>query len=429
MKSQLERIEHIRRSLEAEKQPRADSRYYTIKNWRGKPLNRPVIRVDADYLMYRTENSRTIRQQLAYLRNHPDVSSALFTDPETSRAQSAQQEILVEMINRTGKDFLDDLELRGQEDPAIVTFDGYIVNGNRRTAALKLNGQRYIDCVILPEDTSVKEIYELEQELQMSKDFKEDYHWINELSNIERGIRDKRFGYSEEEMAKRLRMTKQVIQSKLRMKELIDQFLIWRRREGEYDYPNLDEAEEIFRQLEKGVKKYAQNPFMAGELKNAVFNLIEEKPSEGRLYGHVTSLIRDFEDVYSRTRPQLTLQPPAIALVESEDGGVTNESILDELLIDGIDTEQASDWNPVFAESDAAPSVVPMLVEAIEDVRAEKRERKNAEAVYDAVSKALRELQSISIDAETTKVESIVSKLEQIIDISVNLQHQIETIM
>jgi len=98
----------------------------------------------------------------------------------------------------------EDLKSRGQDQPAIITYDGYLVNGNRRTAALKFLGERYIDCVVLPEDTSPKDIYELEQRLQISEDFKEDYHWINELRNIRRGIEDKRFEYSENEMAKNL---------------------------------------------------------------------------------------------------------------------------------------------------------------------------------------------------------------------------------
>lgn len=61
------------------------------------------------------------------LRQHPDLSRNLFTDPESSKAQEAQEVILLEMITATGKEFLDDLDVRGQKDPAIITYDGYII--------------------------------------------------------------------------------------------------------------------------------------------------------------------------------------------------------------------------------------------------------------------------------------------------------------
>ena len=91
----------------------------------------------------------------------------------------------------SSKDFIQDLINRGQERPAIISYDGYLVNGNRRTAALRYIETSYVDCVVLPENFNKKEIFDLELDLQLSQDFKEPYHWINELIDIEQGIKDK----------------------------------------------------------------------------------------------------------------------------------------------------------------------------------------------------------------------------------------------
>ena len=67
-----------------------------------------------------------------------------------------------------------------------------------------------------------------------------------------------------------------------------------------------------------------------------------------------------------------------------------------------------------------------MLVETIADVKAENRERKDAEAVYTAVSTALRELQGLKIEDSTAKITSINNKLGQIIKVSTKLLNEVQ---
>ena len=95
---------------------------YPVRNWQGdKTLNPKIIRIEIKNLMYRIENSRTEIQQLAYLRQHPELSKDIFKDPESETAQLAQEEILNEINNEAGQDFFNDLEERGQNEPAIIT--------------------------------------------------------------------------------------------------------------------------------------------------------------------------------------------------------------------------------------------------------------------------------------------------------------------
>ena len=111
MKSREERIEHIRKVHKTANEDQTSKNYYTIKQWRGKPLYRKIIQIDCEFLMFRIENSRTEIQQLSYIRKH-GLTKEFFNDPESLLAQQAQEDILIEMIRGKGKDLLDDLRIR-----------------------------------------------------------------------------------------------------------------------------------------------------------------------------------------------------------------------------------------------------------------------------------------------------------------------------
>jgi len=121
---------------------------------------------------------------------HNSANPGLFTsDPLGSAAQDAQYRIL------TGQESFDllkaDLKERGQQDPAIITAEGILINGNRRAAALrslyddKYLKAQYVKCLLLPEDATASELLDLEAELQVARDFKKEYSWINEALLIE----------------------------------------------------------------------------------------------------------------------------------------------------------------------------------------------------------------------------------------------------
>lgn len=230
---------------------------------------------------------------------------------------------------------------------------------------------------------------------------------------------DKRYAYKEIEIAKRLRMNVSEIKTKMRMLELIDSFLNWKNISKQYDYSKLDEAEQIFIQLEKAIKKYKNDEKKMNELKNAVFHLIEEKPSKGRLYGYVMDLIRNFDQVYSRMTVALTPQNYSKSLEDQQQ--VINGNILDTIL-----EGEVVDKHEIFGDSKEAAKISSILVEKIADIKAEYKEKKNAEAVYESVSTALRELQGLVIDNDTAKIESIESKLNQIIYVANDLLKQVK---
>jgi hypothetical protein len=257
----------------------------------------------------------------------------------------------------------------------------------------------------------------LEQQLQIAQDFREQYHWINELRNIRKGKEDSRLEFKEEELAANLRLELKDVRIMLRMLDLIDAFLIWKDIPGEYDYPKLDKAEEVFRQLEKAVKKYAKDHTKRDVLQKAVFNLIEERPSETRLYKHVGDLIKNFDQIYTKIKN--TFQ--ATTKLNKNDTGGGGKELLDELLEPDENNASTMFDDPKIASENSAT-----LIDIIADVNAENKEKRDTEAVYESVSAALRELQGLTIENDTAKTGSIKNKLEQIISASERLLDELK---
>jgi hypothetical protein len=419
MSDRTQRIEHIQKSIKAAVDNNGP--ISRVRGWREGTLEGPEIKLDISFLRYRIENSRTRLQQLGYLHKHPDLPADLFKDPESNAAQKAQEEILTSMVQ--DPEFQKDLIRRGQDEPAIITYDGFIVNGNRRTAALKLIGKEYVNCLVLPSNATKKEIYEFEQELQIAEDFKEEYHWINELCNIREGLQNEDFGITKEHMAAKLRMDEKEIDQKLNMLSLIDGFLFWKGIPGQYDYEKIDQARQVFKQLEKALRTetFRNNVSKQDTLKNMIYTLIEEKPEEERLYKWVSKLIKNFDQNY-------------IAMVEgintSGDSSTSNQSTgaMIHDLIDSDPNEIITFKSEVFIPSDAKENS-ENLAAVIEKIEELNREQDRAEIVYDSVSSALRELQGIFITSEHTKLEATRTKLEEIIKKSQNIINEIDKVL
>jgi|GEM_PF-1180939 len=432
MKNRIDRIETIKSRVENNKRT-PGSPTYKLK-LREESTFLPVIKLEVDYLLYRIENSRTRRQQKGYLRLNSDLPSDFFADPESKQAQSAQEEILLGMV-LNHKDFLNDLQQYGQDEPAIITYDGYLVNGNRRTVALKKMGVTYIECAVLPDDVNAKEIYQIEQDLQIAEDFREDYDWINELLNIRAGKEDERFQLTDKQLIKNLRITPQELRSRLLRIDLVDSFLEWKGIPGYYDYPMLDEAEQIFKELEKGLKKYSDNISSQNSLKHNIFSLIENRPERGRLYDHVREVIRDFDDIQERL----------LKTKESDENSQVTKTIKEKPTLEDV-LLRRMDNKPDNLEEDEEQSIgankerrtdtiitknsheeARKLIEAKEDIKAEKHEKKSTEAIYISISEALRSISGLSVNDDSTKLIESRKKLEELIRIADELLTDINT--
>jgi len=161
----------------------------TLPAW-PRPLKRlPIVDLEVDWVRFSTLNHRTKAEQKREIQKR-QLPGLFSSDPLGLQAQEAQFKILA--AQEGFEDLRNDLKKRRQQEPAVVTADGVLINGNRRTAALRslymeLESQdaRYVRCLVLPDDATSAEILDLETELQIAKDFKEGYSWINEALLIE----------------------------------------------------------------------------------------------------------------------------------------------------------------------------------------------------------------------------------------------------
>lgn len=188
-----------------ESQASAGTRETVTIEWRGVPLHIDVISMPVNLLYYNPETHR-IRAQ----RDH-DMSKdeLLRSDPWSPQSQEYLHYLLKASPAdpaREDPDFLalmDDLKEYGQKDPGIITPTGVLVNGNTRRAALKELGRENIRVGVLPNDWSWQDVGAVELELQLRKEHRRDYSYVNQLIAIDD---EAARGLSEAEIAKKFRI-------------------------------------------------------------------------------------------------------------------------------------------------------------------------------------------------------------------------------
>ncbi|MFU0437361.1 transcriptional regulator [Streptomyces sp. BG2AG] len=155
--------------------------------WRGEQKHLSVISMPVD-LLYLNPDTHRIRAQRTL---DPEQNQVLEEEPWSEDAQ----DYLALLLSRspanptqTDPDFTalqDELDDFGQKEPGIISPDGILVDGNTRCAALRKIGIKDIRVGVLPADTSRRDINNVELALQLRKDKRREYSYINRLIAIE----------------------------------------------------------------------------------------------------------------------------------------------------------------------------------------------------------------------------------------------------
>ncbi|MEV7718837.1 ParB/RepB/Spo0J family partition protein [Streptomyces sp. NPDC088184] len=180
--------ERIRSMVEERlKQAMADNGAKVTVEWRGEQKHLSVISMPVDLLYFNPDTHR-IRAQLTL---DPQKSLVLEEQPWSEPAQ----EYLAHLLSRNPSnptqvdpDFTalqDELDDFGQKEPGIISPDGILVDGNTRCAALRKLGIKNIRVGVLPTDTSRRDINSVELALQLRRDKRREYSYINRLIAIE----------------------------------------------------------------------------------------------------------------------------------------------------------------------------------------------------------------------------------------------------
>ena len=170
-------------------------------DWRGEPRHLYVISVPVNMLYFNPDTHR-IRAQRAL---DPAREKEIGENPWGAVAQEYLHDLLRQRPSnpdQTDPDYtalMDELDDVGQREPGIVSPHGILVDGNTRAAALIDLGVQNIRVGVLPEDTSRQDINAVELSLQLRKDRRRDYSYINRLIAIDEELGR---GRSEADVAK-----------------------------------------------------------------------------------------------------------------------------------------------------------------------------------------------------------------------------------
>lgn len=197
----------------------------------------PVYRLPLNLLYYNVANGRFAKE---YLNIKKQLGRELSSE-NPNDVKEIEKMLREQSISKTNwlKNNLKDI---GQEEPGIITHDGYVINGNRRMSVLSLLAKEdskfgYMNVGRLPENVSESDIYKIELGKQMARDQKLDYGPINELLKIEHGIKS---GLTIEQIANTIGYSKDEIEEKIERLDLIKDYL-----EFVIDPENFELAESI----------------------------------------------------------------------------------------------------------------------------------------------------------------------------------------
>ena len=212
---------------------------------------RPIDSVPIGLLRYRKDNGRIASDVADYERKFRPLD-------ETSREdQALLAKFLYEKDPEKTSILRSTLLHEGQRKPAIITCDGFLINGNRRKMVMdRLHTEHpdddrftYMKVVILPSQSdqggppTLLEIEKIENRYQLQRDGKSEYYGFDRALSIRRKMQ---LGFSLEEQLRDdpqfAKATKKELQKAitkytkdyLRPLECVDRYLKQFRREGQY---------------------------------------------------------------------------------------------------------------------------------------------------------------------------------------------------
>lgn len=230
--------------------------------YKGDSLVLNAYQIPVEYLIYNKYNGRIASLVKSFEAQHYELNAE---KPED--AKIIDDFLWVSKLDRN-KTTLNDLKKNKQRVFGIVTFEGKIIDGNRRAMLIRrINEERlaggnttqdldfaqFFIAVILPDAVKDdKEISKLETIYQMGEDSKLDYNPIEKYLKCA-DLRD-RFGYRETEIAEMMTESLPTIKEWLEIKKLMDDYLHFYLYDG--IYTRLERREGQFVDLNGYLKRY-----------------------------------------------------------------------------------------------------------------------------------------------------------------------------
>ena len=386
--------------------------------FRGKSIPLRRVRIETDFALYRIQSGRTHRAQSEYLERHKHLDRHFFDDPEDPQVQRAQHEILLVLISERELDT--DLRDRGQLAPLVLTYDGYVVDGNRRLAALRQDREQYAEAVVLPEDAQAHEIYETEIELQMQRETKAPYDWVDQAVHIEYGL--KSLGERPEVLAKRMRMSKDAVLAELQKLELVRMYLGWLGYDGQIHKVPTTGSSQMEQAFEDMTQRFTSAAFKRKPepQRRMIREMCFISIKRGAGYKEIRSLIKQLsqhsEVVSQRLQERTAKEPGEPNRHDGPQQRHTPSRHDDDPLRDFALTAPTTpdhhiqDLLHATKHDEAASSVLDI----VEELEAEDRESKKQQQPLQRVETALSSLKQVVLDEHTEGLDAIAKALGRV---------------
>lgn len=214
-------------------------------------IERPIWRVPINLLRYRKDNGRIASDVMDYEHNFGIL------DEKDDQPQAILANFLEEKDPEKTAVLRKSIMHDGQRDPAIITCDGFLINGNRRKMVMdrlhkefpENDNYAYMKVVILPGKDeeggppTLLEIEKIENRYQLQSDGKSEYYGFDRALSIKRKIEigltleqqlrdDPRF--AEATPAQLQKAIRDYKKQYLEPLECVDRYLKQFRREGQY---------------------------------------------------------------------------------------------------------------------------------------------------------------------------------------------------
>ncbi|MEO3798448.1 transcriptional regulator [Nonomuraea sp. B1E8] len=199
--------------------------------WRGKARHVEVIDMPVENLVYNPSTHR-IRAQRSF---DPAQEQELNNNPWSEESQGYLAFLLRALPSDPSKpdpDFetlKESLREFKQNEPGLITQDGVLVNGNTRCVALKDLGVQHIRVGVLPESCTWEDISAVELSLQLRREHKREYSYINRLLSIDEQVS---MGRAVPDIAREFRMKPKSVERDIWILTTLRD-LIARSREGD----------------------------------------------------------------------------------------------------------------------------------------------------------------------------------------------------
>lgn len=255
--------------------------------YQGELIPLEIYRLPINLLTYNLENGRFAADKLA-----EEARLNRNLNLEDKGDVKKIKELLLERKPDETKQLMENLERIGQVNPGIITVAGNVINANRRMAVLSKLKEKtgdekynYLYVGILPKGADAKDIWMAESKIQFGQEFKVNYTAVNKLLKIRDAIQKR--DMEEKEVANALSMEVEDIKKDLDRLSLIERYLDYIGKSGEYTYIDEEDIHEHFINFQNNLK---------GSLDD--FPNIEEQIKFGNL--HFESIKAGFPHLFIR---------------------------------------------------------------------------------------------------------------------------------